>query len=51
MPISQDHPLRRLFGQLVGRHFQDDAGIAEYVSGIAARFTRCDPRSVMAAAL
>jgi hypothetical protein len=34
MPISRDHPLRRLFGQLVGRYFQDDAGIAEYVSGI-----------------
>jgi len=42
MPISQDHPLRRLFGQLVGRYFQDDAGIAEYVSGILLDFVHVD---------
>lgn len=42
MPISRDHPLRRLFGQLVGRHFQDHAGIAEYVSGILLDFVHVD---------
>ena len=42
MPISRDHPLRRLFGELVRRHFQDDAGIAEYVSGILLDFVHAD---------
>lgn len=42
MPISRDHPLRRLFSELVQRHFQDDAGIAEYVSGILLDFVHVD---------
>jgi len=42
MPISRDHPLRRLFGELVRRHFQDDAGIAHYVSGLLVDFVHVD---------
>ncbi len=42
MPISQNHPLRRLFGELVRRRFQDDAGIAEYVAGILVDFVHID---------
>ncbi len=42
MPIGRDHPLRRLFGELVRRHFQDDAGIAEYISGILVDFVYVD---------
>lgn len=34
MPISRDHPLWRLFRELVTRHFQDDPTIAEYVCGL-----------------
>jgi len=42
MAISRDHPLRRLFGELVRRHFQDDAGIAQYVSGLLLDFVHVD---------
>ncbi len=40
--ISRDHPLRRLFGEMVRRHFEDDAGIAQYVSGLLVDFVHVD---------
>ncbi len=42
MPISRDHPLRRLFRELVTRHFQDDLSIAEYVCGLLIDFIHVD---------
>jgi hypothetical protein len=42
MPISRDHPLRRLFGELVRRHFENDEGIAQYVSGLLLDFVHVD---------
>ena len=42
MPIGPDHPLRRLFGELVRRHFQDDASIAQYVSALLLDFVHVD---------
>jgi hypothetical protein len=42
VPIGRDHPLQRLFGELVRRRFQDDAGIAEYVAGILLDFVHID---------
>ena len=42
MPISRNHPLRRLFRELVTRHFQDDPSIAEYVCGLLTDFIHID---------
>ena len=42
MPISRDHPLRRLFRELGRRHFQDDPRIAEYVCGLLIDFVHID---------
>ena len=42
MPISRNHPLRRLFRELVTRHFQDDPSIAEYVCGLLIDFIHID---------
>jgi len=42
MPISRDHPLRKLFRELVTRHFQDDPNIAEYVCGVLTDFMHVD---------
>ena len=42
MPIRRDHPLRRLFHELVGRHFRDDPRIAEYVCGVLIDFVHID---------
>jgi hypothetical protein len=47
MPIPREHPLRRLFGELVRRHFfrgvqLHDSDVAEYVTGILTDFTHVD---------
>jgi hypothetical protein len=42
VPISRDHPLPRLFGEVVCQHFQDDAGIAQYLSGLLFDFVCVD---------
>lgn len=47
MSLSSDHPLRRLFTQLVRRHFfreaqVPDAEIAEYVAGVLVDFTHVE---------
>jgi len=42
MPISRDHPLRRLFRELVTRYFQDDLSIAEYVCDLLIDFIHVD---------
>lgn len=47
MPISREHPLRRLFAELVRRHFAGgvqlhDPDVAEYVSGVLTDFTHVD---------
>jgi hypothetical protein len=47
MPISREHPLRQLFGDLVRRHFfrglqLHDADVAEYVTGVLTDFTHVD---------
>ena len=45
--ISPEHPLRQLFGELVGRHFargvhMHDADVAAYVSGVLTDFMHVD---------
>jgi len=47
MTISQDHPLRKLFGELVQRHFSEglqlhDAAVTDYVTGVLLDFTRTE---------
>ena len=47
MQISREHPLRKLFQELVRRHFFRgaqlyDSDIAQYVSGVLADFTHVD---------
>src|SRR6266576_6722096 len=47
MPISREHPLRQLFGELVRRHFVrgvqlHDSDVVEYVTGILTDFTHVD---------
>jgi hypothetical protein len=42
MPIGQNHPLRRLFCELVTRHIQDDPSIAVYVCGLLIDFIHID---------
>ena len=42
MPISRDHPLRKLFRELVTRHFRDDPRIADYVCGLLLDFVHVD---------
>ncbi|HUK36077.1 MAG TPA: hypothetical protein VLV86_19305 [Vicinamibacterales bacterium] len=47
MQISSDHPLRKLFEDLVRRHFQHgaevyDAALIEYVGGVLTDFTHTD---------
>ena len=47
MPISPDHPLRKLFEDLVRRHFFRgadvyDAALIEYVGGVLTDFTHTD---------
>jgi len=40
--IAQNHPLRQLFADLVGRHFCDDPRVASYVAGILVDFVHVD---------
>lgn len=47
MTISRDHPLRKLFSDLVRRQFMEvlqlhDAAVTEYVTGVLLDFTRAD---------
>jgi hypothetical protein len=42
IPLAGTIPLRRLFRELVTRHFQDDPGIAEYVCGLLIDFVHID---------
>lgn len=47
MTISKDHPLRKLFADLVRRQFVEvlqlhDAAVTEYVTGVLLDFTRTD---------
>jgi hypothetical protein len=47
MTISQDHPLARMFEEMVRRHFVEDlqlhdAAVAQYVSGVLVDFTRTE---------
>ncbi len=47
MTIPQDHPLRKLFSELVQRHFIQslqlhDVAVANYVTGVLLDFTRAD---------
>jgi hypothetical protein len=47
MPIPREHPLRKLFGELVRRHFfrgvqLHDSEVAEYVTGVLTDFTHVD---------
>jgi hypothetical protein len=40
--MSRDHPLRRVFRELITRHFQDDPSVAEYVCGLLIDFIHID---------
>jgi hypothetical protein len=47
MPMPREHPLRKLFGELVRRHFfrgvqLHDSEVAEYVTGVLTDFTHVD---------
>ena len=42
MPISPNHPLRRLLGELVGRELAGDPQVAHYVTDLLVDFTRAD---------